>query len=116
MKSGDPIVSVIIVTHNSEDIVRRCLHFLSSAMSSVSCEVIVVDNSSTDSTPSIVKRSFVEQKLSETKLILNAGNTGFAEACNQGAAAARGGCLLFLNPDVALDSDAIESLLVACRE
>lgn len=111
MSNGDPSVSVIIVTHNSSEVIKRCLDYLIPAMSSVSCEVIVVDNCSSDGTLTLVKR-----QLPRATLLLNIDNVGFGRACNQAAVVARGSHLLFLNPDVTLDSDAIVSLLEACHE
>ncbi len=57
-------------------------------------ELIVVDNHSTDDTPALL----AEHPLAP-RVIRNDENKGFARACNQGAAAARGEFVLFLNND-----------------
>jgi GT2 family glycosyltransferase len=57
-------------------------------------EVIVVDNASTDGTA-----EFLAELGGDVQVIRNPENYGFAVACNQGAGAARGEFLLFLNND-----------------
>jgi len=47
------------------------------------------------------------------RLIVNAQNKGFGVACNQGAALLETEFVLFLNPDAALEKDALEKLLEA---
>jgi GT2 family glycosyltransferase len=58
------------------------------------CETIVVDDGSTDSTPRILA-SFGRR----IKTVTHATNSGFARSCNDGAAAAHGEYLVFLNND-----------------
>jgi GT2 family glycosyltransferase len=102
-------VSVIIVNHNAGHYLSHCL---------ISCcaqaaEVILVDNaSSDDSLEHAIQTIPVDTRL---KVIRNCNNLGFARACNQGAAAAEGDFLLFLNPDTELAPDAVSSLLHAAR-
>src|SRR5690606_12130469 len=55
-------------------------------------ELIVVDNASADG-------SAAQARAAGARVIENAHNAGFAAACNQGAAVARGDLLVFLNPD-----------------
>ncbi len=94
--------SIIIVTYNSAADIGRCLSRLPVA----DTEVIIVDNASTDSTPEFLKAV-------SARVILNETNSGFAAACNQGAAAASGDLLLFLNPDTALEANALSVLASA---
>ncbi len=53
-----------------------------------------MDNHSTDGTP-----AFLAELGGDVKVITNDENLGFAKACNQGARAARGEFLVFLNND-----------------
>ena len=68
--------------------------------------MIVVDNASGDSSAATAREIFPDCKIVE-----NDRNLGFAAACNRGAKEAAGEFLLFLNPDVVIDPDAISRLL-----
>ena len=84
------MISVIIVTYNSERHIARCLESLRNA----EAEVVVVDNASTDGTPAQVRQGFPW-----VQLLAPARNLGFAAGANLGARHSRGSALLFLNPD-----------------
>ncbi|MGI8744377.1 MAG: glycosyltransferase family 2 protein [Bryobacteraceae bacterium] len=96
-------VGVVIVTHNSAEVIGPCLDACSG------CDAVVVDNASEDKTKSGVKSR------SSVHLIENTSNLGFAAAVNQGVAALNKEFILLLNPDVELTS-AIEPLIEACRQ
>jgi GT2 family glycosyltransferase len=86
--------SVIIPVWNKRELTEQCLTELARVTVGVSYEVIVVDNRSTDDTA-----SFLSQLSGDIQIIRNSENLGFAKACNQGALAARGRFLVFLNND-----------------
>jgi len=81
--------------------------------SDLSWELVVVDNASTDGS---AEKS--TELCPEAVVIANDRNSGFAAACNQGAAAAHGEYLLFLNPDVQPDAGSSEEMVavLAARE
>ncbi len=89
-----PTLSAVVVTHNSADVIERCLGSLRGQLPNA--EVIVIDNASSD------KTSERCDEVSGVRLLRNAANTGFGRACNQGARYASGSHVLFLNPDVQL--------------
>jgi GT2 family glycosyltransferase len=97
-----PIVSVVIVTYESEEDIVGCLR--SVRRCALPLEVIVIDNASSDAT---VKRVRMHPALADW-LTCNADNVGFAKAVNQGIQRARGEYVLLLNPDTVLQANAIE--------
>jgi GT2 family glycosyltransferase len=92
--SNQPLVSLIIVTHNSAELLPVCLAAIANT-AYPNYEVLAVDNASADGTPELVLDSYPQ-----VRLIANRENAGFGRACNQGARAAAGEFLVFLNPDV----------------
>jgi GT2 family glycosyltransferase len=91
--------SVVIVTYNSMATLERCLAGAFGAMEG-DCELIAVDNGSSDGTS-----DFLRSKADETPrltALLNADNLGYSAAANQGIGAAQGEFVLLLNPDTAL--------------
>lgn len=76
------------------------------ALDTLAYELIVVDNASSDNSPDTAAALFPSAVIER-----NERNLGFAAACNQGAAKATGEWLLFVNPDVTVDSAAIKTLL-----
>lgn len=100
-------VSVVIVNYNAGPYLSRCLASCSAQVA----EIILVDNASSDG--SLEQAIQAIPAYPRLKVIRNGNNLGFARACNQGAAAAEGDFLLFLNPDSELAPDAVSSLLHA---
>jgi N-acetylglucosaminyl-diphospho-decaprenol L-rhamnosyltransferase len=97
-----PKILVVIVTHNSEKHIARALQAVY-ASQDVAMRVTVVDNASIDHT--VVEAMRTSPVISIVKSDVN---LGFARACNIGAEGARDSeLLLFLNPDSAVDKDAI---------
>jgi GT2 family glycosyltransferase/tetratricopeptide (TPR) repeat protein len=86
--------SIIIPVWNKQELTQQCLSSLAEVTDAVDYEVIVVDNGSTDGT-----QHFLGQLAGDLRIIRNNENLGFAKACNQGAKAARGEFLVFLNND-----------------
>src|SRR5450631_3029767 len=101
------LVSVTLVTYNSGRFIRRCLESILEQNYS-RCEVIVIDNASTDGTADILEH--FEERCS---IHYNEENIGFAAAQNQAIGLAKGEWVLSLNPDVLLLQDFIGSLVEA---
>lgn len=90
--------SIIIPVFNSVMYTRRCLEILLlNPTEDLDFEIIVVDNASTDETPGYLFEA--SHHHAHMRIIRNNENLGFAKACNQGALAARGEILVFLNND-----------------
>lgn len=103
--------SVIIPVYNKWDLTRDCLKSLASTVDGNRVEVIVVDNASTDVTPRACV--FLGERLfgESFKYIRNETNRNFAGASNQGAEAANGEFLIFLNNDAVCRKGWYEPLL-----
>lgn len=99
MKTHQVDVSVIIVTHNAEDFLRQTLRSVLD-QEGVTTQVIVVDNASTDDSAAMVANEFksVEWVARDTA-------TGFSSANNLGVKQATADTILFLNPDVTLQTN-----------
>jgi O-antigen biosynthesis protein len=96
-KANDPKVSVVVVTYNNLELTQACLASIDEHSQYENLEIIVVDNASSDGSP-----TFLEHWVStgaNRKLILNDDNRGFASANNQGLAIATGVFLVLLNND-----------------
>jgi len=100
---GQSNVSVIVVSYNTKEKLRRCL-----AAIEPEHEVIVVDNTSSDGSAEMVAASFPS-----VVLIRNVENRGFGAANNQGLDVATRPLVLYLNSDCYAFPGAI-SLLASC--
>lgn len=101
-----PQVSVVIPVFNKALYTYNCLRAVLATDTQVSREIIIVDNASTDGTSdllNVLQGGFIR--------ICNSENRGFVEACRQGAAAARGDYIVFLNNDTQVRSNWLGSML-----
>ncbi len=89
-----PLCSIIIPVYNWASLTRKCLNALLESPHETAAEVIVVDDASRDTTPQILAE-FGDR----IRAISHDGNAGYAASCNDGAAAATGEFLVFLNND-----------------
>ena len=87
------LTSIIIVTHNGADALRRCVESVRQYTADAPYELILIDNASGDDTTRYLKT------LTDAQVALNDDNRGFAAGCNQGLQLAKGDYLLLLNPD-----------------
>lgn len=85
-------LSVVVVTFNSAACVGAAVDSVARALPQA--EIVAVDNASEDDTIAVLSSRPAVRVLSSPQ------NVGFGRACNQGAEAAGGTHLLFLNPDV----------------
>lgn len=85
--------SIVVPVHNRAALTRRCLDAVLDGLPG-HCEVIVVDDASTDTTPELL-----DGYGASIRPLRLADNGGYAGACNAGAGSARGQSLVFLNND-----------------
>lgn len=98
-------ISIIIVSWNTRELLRACLHSIAEFLAADQVQVIVVDNRSRDGSAEMVAREFPQ-----VLLIESGDNLGFSRANNLGLAKAIGRYILFLNPDTLF----IDGSLVPC--
>ena len=101
-------LSIVIVSYNTKDFLKRCLtSILSSIEGKLSYEIIVVDNASSDNSSEMVRKEFPH-----IELIANKNNVGFSKANNQGIKISEN-CkyVLFLNPDTIMQDQTIEEMI-----
>lgn len=97
-----PLLSIVIVSWNTRDILADCLTSIFQHTQVLNFEVIVVDNASADCTVEMLKSDFPQ-----VKVFTNDSNLGFARACNQGMRASEGRLILLLNSDTFVRDDVI---------
>jgi N-acetylglucosaminyl-diphospho-decaprenol L-rhamnosyltransferase len=104
------ILSVIIVSYNTADHLRRCLLSLEAFAPSTLHEVIVIDNASSDGSCGMVERAFPK-----CRLIRSNKNEGYGVAINEAVQHANGQYLMFLNPDIEVSPGSLDSLLAFAK-
>ncbi len=102
----DGLTSVVVVAADSGPLLPQCVDRV--LASSAAVEVIVIDNASSDGAPAHAAAAHAGD--ARFRLVANAANRGFGPACNQGAAAAAGDALLFLNPDCLIEAGTVAAL------
>jgi len=104
-----PLVSILVVTHNSAEFVRPCLGSILGETSYPNYEVIVADNASTDGTLEAIQEFSAGNPRIQVQAF--AANLGFAAANNAAAQSAGGEYLVLLNVDTMVTSGWIGRLL-----
>lgn len=99
-------LSVIIVSWNVKDKLRRNLTALQGSVGDFSREIFVVDNNSADGSADMLRQEFPE-----VNLIANQENLGFSKANNQALKQASGDYILLLNPDMLVENDTLQKIL-----
>ncbi len=116
-------LSIIIVNWNTSELLAQCLKSVAGSQrlvlseaegsevrsqksGSLTADVFVIDNASTDGSAAMVR-----QRFPRVRLIENVENVGFARANNKGIAQAAGRYVLLLNSDTKVISGALVSLI-----
>jgi GT2 family glycosyltransferase len=97
-------LSVIVVSFNTRDVLRRCLTALETDREQGGLEILVIDNGSRDGSADMVAHDFPH-----VQLVRAATNLGFAGANNVLFARARGQYLVLLNSDAFLRPGALKA-------
>ncbi|MEM1372003.1 MAG: glycosyltransferase family 2 protein [Pseudomonadota bacterium] len=103
--SQSPSLSIIVISYNTKALVLECLESLY-AQTSISFELLVVDNASEDGSAAAIAERFPQARLfAETK------NHGFGAAHSIATRHAVGTHLLLLNPDTVVLEKSIDRLM-----
>ncbi|MBL6785412.1 MAG: glycosyltransferase family 2 protein, partial [Rickettsiales bacterium] len=94
-------LTFILVTFNSEDIIRICLDKLSE----ISTNIIVSDNNSNDSTIAIIKKNYPKVHLIENKK-----NLGFSKANNIAFQFVKTEYFAIINPDCFINHNSVDTI------
>ena len=100
-----PAASIVVPVHNQLPHTLLCLQALSQRAARAPFEVIVVDDGSSDGTEATLGT------VPGLRYLRRPVNGGFIAACNDGAAAARGDVLVFLNNDTIPQPGWLDALL-----
>jgi GT2 family glycosyltransferase len=98
-------ISIIVVNWNGEQILESCLSSLA-ALSNVMCEIILVDNASTDSSVSLARAKFPE-----VTIIRLDKNEGFAGGNARGVKASSAEYIALVNNDARVNPDWLARLI-----
>jgi GT2 family glycosyltransferase len=106
-------LSIVIVNWNGGKLLGRCIESILQSPPTISCDITVVDNASTDDSLNWVRSRSANADLGGVKvhLIENAENLGFSKANNQAIAYSSAPLLLLLNNDTEVRPDAIDLLV-----
>lgn len=104
--ASSPRLSIIVVSYNTRRMTINCLDSIYAQTEDSDFELLVVDNASSDRSAEAIARHPRRPRL----LALD-DNIGFARANNLAAGDAKGDFILLLNPDVIVNSGAIDALM-----
>src|SRR3989344_7017740 len=105
------LLSVIIVSYNTQELLRTCLESVLKSLENIDGEIFVVDNNSHDNTVKVIK-----EKFPKVTLIANKRNLGFSKANNQALKKAKGKYFLVLNPDTELKQGTLAKMIGFMRK
>ncbi|WP_102945342.1 glycosyltransferase [Stenotrophomonas sp. VV52] len=103
--SVEPRVSIVIPVYNHVAHTLACLRALAAHPPQVACEILVVDDGSSDETVQWMPR------IEGLRYEVRAHNGGFIEACNDGVARSRGDFVVLLNNDTVPQPGWLDALL-----
>lgn len=103
--SESPVVSIIIPVYNHADHTLACLRALASHPPAAACEILVVDDGSSDATVQWMPQ------IAGLRYEVRERNGGFIDACNDGVQRARGQYVVLLNNDTVPQPGWLDALL-----
>tara|TARA_B110000495_G_scaffold202934_1_gene224665 strand:+ start:1248 stop:2294 length:1047 start_codon:yes stop_codon:yes gene_type:complete len=110
VKEKEPLISIIILNYNAGNLLLECVKSIINS-NYKKLEIIIVDNVSKDNSHKICKKKFTDIILIENKK-----NLGYCGGNNIGIEQANGEFIVILNPDVIVESNWLNELLIAFRK
>ena len=104
-----PSLSIVVVTYNNVHLTALCLASLQAQKPWPRCEIVVVDNGSTDETADYLRH--VEAHSEGVRVILNRENLGFAAANNQALRDVSSDYVVLLNNDTIVTHGSLAALI-----
>lgn len=112
---SNPLVSVVIIAHNSEECITKAISSAYAALGDIPGEVIFVDDASQDFTVQAAERAFAELGAGASniryQIVLAVENLGPSGARNRGVEASSGDYVMFLDSDDELLPGAVATLI-----
>ena len=102
------MTSIIIVCHNSGDVVQECIESVAKYEDTSQTEIIVVDNASKKDQKDIIRG--LDTKYSNVKSLFLAEDKGFSYANNRGYELSTGENIIIMNPDIIFTESVITGL------
>lgn len=101
-----PVLSIVIVSYNTKDLIVNCIHSLEKVKEELPFEIIISDNGSTDGSIEALQK--IKNKFKTFHIIENNANLGFSKGNNAARAVSQGTYILFLNPDTLIHTDTLQ--------
>lgn len=111
--SDSSLVSIIIVTYNSQDEIVECINSVLQ-QDYQNIEVIIVDNASTDNTIEAINANFYNNM--KVRVVRNPENNGYSGGNNLGYTYAGGEFVVILNPDAIVDRKWLTEMIRLYRQ
>jgi GT2 family glycosyltransferase len=106
-----PILSIIITSYNTREVVRDCLNSIYGNPPSEPFEIILVDDASADGTSEMVSAAFPQ-----VRLLRNETNRNYSYSNNRGLDQAVGQFVLLLNNDTIVPAGSLDRMVAFLRD
>ena len=118
MQSGNlkPYLTVLIPAYNEAENISESIRTITRKLQDISCsfEIVVVDDGSTDDTAKIVKDIAYSKPF--VRLCSHQSNTGPGSGIQTGIKEARGGFIIFIPADIAMDINQVSDFIDASKD
>jgi len=112
MEAKKLMLSIVILSWNTKALLKQCLESLEEGCEGIGgCEVVVVDNGSTDGSSEMVRKYQIRNTKYKIRLIENQSNLGFAKGNNIGIKQARGKYIMLLNSDTIVQKGSLKKMV-----